>query len=54
MKPEYTADGRKIVYPIWRDDLAEATILPVKMTAVPEVEKLKMEPRAGIEEWRAK
>lgn len=23
-----TEDGRKIVYPIWRDDLAEAIILP--------------------------
>lgn len=23
-----TEDGRSIVYPIWRDDLAEAIILP--------------------------
>jgi hypothetical protein len=27
-KPEMTEDGRKIVYQIWRDDLAEAVILP--------------------------
>jgi hypothetical protein len=27
-KPELTADGRRIVYTIWRDDLAEALILP--------------------------
>lgn len=26
-KPEVLDNGRKIVYPIWRDDLAEATIL---------------------------
>ena len=25
---DVTPDGRKIVYPIWRDDLAEALILP--------------------------
>ena len=25
---DMTEDGRKIVYPIWRDDLAEALILP--------------------------
>jgi hypothetical protein len=29
-KQDQTADGRKIVYPIWRDDLAEAIILPLK------------------------
>jgi len=27
-KNDTTEDGRRIVYPIWRDDLAEATILP--------------------------
>ena len=26
-KNDFTADGRRIVYPIWRDDLAEALIL---------------------------
>lgn len=29
-KDDVTADGRKIVYPLWRDDIVEATILPVK------------------------
>jgi hypothetical protein len=28
MKPEVTTDGRKIVYPIFRADTAEALILP--------------------------
>ena len=27
-KDDRTPDGRRIVYPIWREDLAEATILP--------------------------
>lgn len=28
--PELTKDGRRIVYPIWRDDMAEAIIELVK------------------------
>jgi len=29
-RADQTVDGRKIIYPIWRDDLAEATILERK------------------------
>jgi len=29
-KDDTTADGRRIVYQIWRDDLAEALILPAE------------------------
>ena len=28
-KDDRTPDGRRIVYPIWRDDMAEATIFPI-------------------------
>jgi hypothetical protein len=32
-KDDHTPDGRRIVYSIWRDDLAEATILPINRAA---------------------
>ncbi len=38
-KVERTEGGRKIVYPIWRDDLAEATIFPIdREVSVPDKE----------------
>ena len=33
-KDDRTPDGRRIVYPIWREDLAEATILPQMVTMI--------------------
>ena len=32
-KDDRTPDGRRIVYQIWREDLAEATILPIDRAA---------------------
>lgn len=50
MKPDITADGRKIVYPIYRADMAEAMILPKeeKHAEVQERETIQRHSRAEV------